>query len=38
MDNLYYTEEHRATVRRLRARIESWQKRVNDTARLPAGM
>lgn len=38
MSNLYYTEEHRATVRRLRARIESWQKRVRDTARLPAGM
>lgn len=38
MNNLYYTEEHRATVRRLRARIEFWQKRVNDTARLPAGM
>lgn len=38
MHNLYYMDEHRDTVRRLRAKIETWQRKVNDTARLPAGM
>ena len=35
LHNLYYHPEHRDVVRRLRAKIESWQKEVGDTQRLP---
>lgn len=38
MQNLYYMDEHRDTVRRLRSKLEAWQRRVNDRARLPAGL
>jgi choline-sulfatase len=36
MRNLYYRAEHAGTVRRLRARIEQWQRRVADRQPLPA--
>jgi len=37
MHNLYYRREFRGEVRRLRAKIEDWQKRVGDPQQLPAG-
>jgi len=35
MDNLYYKPEYAPTVRRLRAKIEEFQKKNNDNMDLP---
>jgi arylsulfatase A-like enzyme len=35
MSNLYYRSEHRATVRKLRNRIQKWQEQQRDTMPLP---
>ncbi len=35
LQNLYYRPEHRATVRRLRERIATWQRQVGDEQPLP---
>ncbi|MBM3744868.1 MAG: hypothetical protein FJW34_03615, partial [Acidobacteria bacterium] len=35
MGNLYYRNEHAATVRRLRSKIEAWQRRTGDQLGLP---
>ncbi len=35
LHNLYYRSEHRAAVRRLRAKIEAWQRATGDTQPLP---
>ena len=35
MQNLYYRPESAGTLRRLRARIETWQRRTKDPQRLP---
>jgi len=35
MNNLYYKREHSTTVRKLRAKIEAWQKKANDKMPLP---
>ncbi len=35
LHNLYYRSQYRDVVRRLRAKIEAWQKQVGDTQRLP---
>ena len=35
MNNLYYRAEHAATVRKLRARIEEFQRRTGDKMQLP---
>ena len=36
MHNLYYRRDYRDVARRLRAKIEAWQKATGDTLRLPA--
>jgi arylsulfatase A-like enzyme len=35
LQNLYYRREYSTTVRRLRAKIEDWQRRTSDTQPLP---
>jgi hypothetical protein len=35
MDNLYYKPEHAATVRKLRTKIEGFQKKTRDDMTLP---
>ena len=35
MHNLYYRAEHAATVKRLRTKVEQWQKSSRDSMRLP---